>query len=60
MVTARNVELNDDELGFVASMELNAQKARIPLMLGLTKTSDAGESQKLFNTYRFERWTDPS
>ena len=51
MVTARNVELNDDELGFVASMELNAQKARIPLMLGLTKTSDAGESQKLFNTY---------
>jgi L-asparaginase/Glu-tRNA(Gln) amidotransferase subunit D len=32
-------------------MELNAQKARILLMLGLIKSSDAGELQKLFTTY---------
>jgi len=50
-ITDRNVELNDDKLGFIASMELNAQKARILLMLGLIKSSDAGELQKLFTTY---------
>lgn len=49
-ITDRNVQLNDNKLGFIASMELNAQKARILLMLGLTKTSDAGELQKLFRT----------
>src|SRR6185436_13634301 len=31
----RNVELNDDELGFIASDELNPQKARILLTLAL-------------------------
>ena len=40
-ITDRNVELNDDELGTIASMELNPQKARVLLMLGLTKTNDA-------------------
>jgi L-asparaginase len=39
-VVDRNVEINDDKLGFIAGMELNAQKARILLMLGLSKTSD--------------------
>ena len=34
----RNVELNDDELGFIASDELNPQKARILLSLALLKT----------------------
>jgi hypothetical protein len=29
-VVDRNVEINDDKLGFIAGMELNAQKARIP------------------------------
>jgi L-asparaginase len=50
-ITDRNVELNDDKLGFLASMELNPQKARILLMLGLTKTRDPVALQKLFYTY---------
>ena len=37
-IVGRNVELNDDELGFVASDELNPQKARILLSLALLKT----------------------
>src|SRR5262249_4286114 len=47
----RNVEVNDDKLGFIAGMELSAQKARILLMLGLTKTSDVNKLQKYFNEY---------
>jgi L-asparaginase len=47
----RNVELNDDELGFIASDELNPQKARILLMLALTKTKDPREVQRIFNEY---------
>jgi L-asparaginase len=50
-VVDRNVEINDDKLGFIAGMELNAQKARILLMLGLTKTSDAKKLQELFYLY---------
>jgi L-asparaginase len=50
-VVDRNVEVNDDKLGFIAGMELSAQKARILLMLGLTKTSDPKELQRLFNEY---------
>jgi L-asparaginase len=50
-VVARNMELNDDQMGFVASMELNPQKARVLLMMGLTKTSDPAAIQKMFNTY---------
>ena len=37
----RNVELNDDELGFIASDELNPQKSRILLTLALLKTARA-------------------
>ena len=33
-LVGRNVELNDDELGFIASDELNPQKARILLVAG--------------------------
>jgi L-asparaginase len=47
----RNVELNDDELGFVASDELNPQKARILLSLALLKTRTPEQIQKLFYTY---------
>ncbi len=47
----RNVEINDDKLGLIAGMELSAQKARILLMLGLTKTSDVKQLQKYFNEY---------
>jgi L-asparaginase len=47
----RNVELNDDELGFIASDELNPQKARVLLALALTGRYDAHHLQKLFYTY---------
>src|SRR5436190_14175099 len=47
----RNVELNDDELGFIASDELNPQKSRIVLALALTGRYDAHHLQKLFYTY---------
>jgi L-asparaginase len=50
-ITDRNVELNDDEMGSIASMELNPQKARVLLMLGLTKTRDAKKLQEFFNEY---------
>jgi L-asparaginase len=48
---ARNVELDDDKLGFVASQELNPQKARVLLKLALTKTKDAKAVQQLFDEY---------
>jgi L-asparaginase len=47
----RNVELNDDELGFVASDELNPQKSRILLSLALLKQRSLKELQELFRTY---------
>jgi len=50
-VVDRNVEVNDDKLGFIAGMELNPQKARILLMLALGKTSDVKKLQEYFNQY---------
>jgi L-asparaginase len=50
-VVDRNVEINDDKLGFIAGMELSAQKARILLMLALTKTSDVKKLQEYFYQY---------
>jgi L-asparaginase len=50
-IVDRNVEVNDDKLGFVAGMELNPQKARILLMLSLTKTSDVKKLQQYFYEY---------
>jgi L-asparaginase len=48
----RNVEINDDEKGFIASDELNPQKARILLALALLKAQrPATEMQALFRTY---------
>jgi L-asparaginase len=47
----RNVEVNDDEMGFVASDELNPQKSRILLMLALLKLRTSSELQQLFQTY---------
>jgi L-asparaginase len=47
----RNVEINDDELGFVASDELNPQKARILLSLALLKPHTAQQIQEMFYTY---------
>lgn len=50
-IVGRNVELNDDDLGFVASHELNPQKARILLALALLKERSPQDLQLLFNTY---------
>ena len=47
----RNVEVNDDEMGFVASDELNPQKARILLMLALLKPRSTSQMQQLFQSY---------
>jgi L-asparaginase len=47
----RNVEVNDDEMGLIASDELNPQKARILLMLALLKPRSIAEIQTLFYTY---------
>ena len=47
----RNVELNDDQLGFIASNELNPQKARILLSLALLKERSLANIQSLFETY---------
>ena len=47
----RNVELDDDELGFVASYDLSPQKARILLRLALMETDDWKTIQEYFATY---------
>ena len=48
---ARNGEANDDELNFAVSDSLNPQKARVLLMLALTRTSDPKQIQKFFYEY---------
>jgi L-asparaginase len=50
-IVARNGEVNDDQTDFVVSDTLTAQKARILLMLALTKTSDTKEIQRIFYSY---------
>ena len=50
-IVARNGEANDDELDFVVSDTLNPQKARILLMLALTRTNSTKEIQRMFYTY---------
>ena len=50
-IVARNIEVNDDKVGSVASMELSPQKARVLLMLGLMKTKDPKKLQEMFYTY---------
>lgn len=50
-IVARNGEANDDKEDFVVSDTLSPQKARILLMLGLTKTKDTKAIQKMFYTY---------
>jgi len=48
---ARNVELDDDKLGFVAAMELNPSKARVLLQQALTKTTNELAIQRYFDEY---------
>ena len=50
-LVGRNVELDDDKLGFVASDELNPQKSRILLTLALLKNTPAAQLQTMFRTY---------
>jgi L-asparaginase len=50
-IVERNVEMDDGSLGFIAADELNPQKARILLMLALTRTADPLKIQELYYTY---------
>lgn len=47
----RNVEVDDDANGFIASDELNPAKARILLMLALLEDRSTADIQELFYTY---------
>jgi L-asparaginase len=47
-LVGRNVEVNDDELGFVASDELNPQKSRILLMLVLLNPRPIPQIQEAY------------
>jgi len=50
-IVKRNVEVDDDTLGFVAAQDLNPQKARILLQLALLTTNDPTDIQRLFDEY---------
>ena len=50
-LVGRNVELDDDKLGFIASDELNPQKARILLSLALLKQRTPAALQTMYRTY---------
>jgi L-asparaginase len=47
----RNVDVNDDKLGFIASDELNPQKSRIVLSLALLNKEQPAQIRELFRTY---------
>jgi L-asparaginase len=47
----RNVEVDDDKMGLVASIGLNPQKARVLLRLALLKTRTNADLQRLFGEY---------
>ena len=49
--TSLDAEVDDAQYQFVASQELNPQKARVLLMLALTKTTDWKQIQEYFNEY---------
>jgi L-asparaginase len=50
-VVERNIEVDDDALGLIAADELNPPKARVLLMLGLTRTRDVRALQEMFYVY---------
>jgi L-asparaginase len=50
-VVGRNVELNDDKLGFVASLDKNPQKARVLLRLALLQKRALTDVQRIFDEY---------
>ena len=48
---SRNVELEDDKLGFVASLDKNPQKARVLLRVALLKPRSVTDMQRIFDEY---------
>jgi len=50
-IIRRNIELNDDQVGTVASMELSPGKARVLLQLALLKSKDPKVIQGYFDRY---------
>ena len=50
-IIRRNIEVDDDKVGTVASKELNPSKARVLLKLALTQTSEPKKVQELFDKY---------
>ncbi len=50
-IVTRNSAVSDDDCGFIAADTLNPQKARVLLMLALTKTSDPATIQRMFFEY---------
>jgi L-asparaginase len=50
-IIRRNIEVDDDKIGTVASKELNPAKARVLLKLALTKSSDPKTIQEMFDKY---------
>ena len=50
-IVRRNIEVDDDKIGTVASKELNPAKSRVLLKLALTQTSDPKRVQEFFDKY---------
>jgi L-asparaginase len=50
-VVGRNVELEDDKLGFVAALDKNPQKARVLLRLALLQPRSVADVQRIFDEY---------
>lgn len=50
-IVRRNIEVDDDKIGTVASKELNPAKARVLLKLALTRSSDPKQIQQFFDKY---------
>jgi L-asparaginase len=50
-LVGRNVEVKDDELGLIASDDLNPQKSRVLLRLALLKQRSLSDIQRLFQEY---------
>jgi L-asparaginase len=48
---SRDVEVDDDDIGTIASYELNPQKSRILLGLALLKERSAADIQRIFREY---------
>jgi len=50
-IVTRNSESDDDAEGLVVADSLNPQKARVLLMLALTRTNDVALIQQYFSTH---------